>query len=449
MNENELSRSHRTRTRRRAILAAASSGVIAVACAPGTTGTQAPASGIKSGVKVSFAFSTAADQQAVMTRAAAAVPQKWPGLTAEFINTQGQNHIDKITTSMAGGTPIDVFTLNPGEMVPFADKGQVRGIDDLIRRDKYDVTDFFEKCYGQYKWKGKNHALPRGFGNQDIYFSTSQWDAAGIKRPSYDWNAKDWTTQEFLDATLRLSRLPGSAGSTGAGVWGWNQGRGLRQWAPWVWIFGGDILNKEGTTCILDQAPAVEGLQFLHDLMHKHKVMPTTTVNTMTTMGNGQLGMAMGIPAEIGRFRAIQGLSFDVAPMPRQVTRMTSGGGIAWHMATNTPHVNEAWEIQKWVASPEVQTWECEVGGTAPPRKSVIKNPCFNDRTSQPKGLDVFLQAPEFVHTDPQAVGWQEAEEVVIAGLASLWDGSRTARQIMQDVVPQVNRILKERATSK
>jgi hypothetical protein len=75
----------------------------------------------------------------------------------------------------------------------------------------------------------------------------------------------------------------------------------------------------------------------------------------------------------------------------------------------------------------------------------VIKSPCFNDRTSQPKGLDVFLQAPEFVHTDPQALGWAEAEELVTSGLASLWDGSKTARQITQDVVPQINRLLRER----
>jgi ABC-type glycerol-3-phosphate transport system substrate-binding protein len=436
---------------RRAVLSAASVGALAAACSPAATGTQAPPAGLKTGAKVSFAFSTAADQAGVMTRAAQTYTQKFTGVTAEFVNTQGQNHIDKVTTSMAGGTPIDVFTLNPGDMPPFAEKTQLRAIDDLIRRDKYDVTDFFEKCYGQYNWKGKNYALPRGFGNQDIYFATSQWDSAGIRRPSYDWNAKDWTTQEFLDATLRLSRLTGSAGSTGANVWGWNQGRGLRQWAPWVWIFGGDILNKDNSICILDQGPAVEGLQFLQDLIHKHKVMPppTPAVNTMTAMGNGQLGMAMGIPAEVGRFRAIQGLNFDIAPMPKQVTRMTSGGGIAWHMAAGTPNVNEAWELQKWVSSKEVQTWECEVGGTAPPRKSVIKSPCFVDRTQQPKGIDVFLQAPDFVHTDPQALGWAEAEELVTAGLVSLWDGTRTARQITQDIVPQVNRLLKERAPAK
>jgi multiple sugar transport system substrate-binding protein len=443
-----------TRSRRsvlRAAAAGAAATAVATACAPGSpsgTGQQAPAAGLKSGVRVTFAFSTSPDQASVMTRAAQAVAQQIPGLAAEFVNTQGQNHNDKITAAMASGTPIDVFTLNPGEMVPFAAKGQVRAIDDLIRRDKYDVADFFEKCIGQYRWKGKSYALPRGFGNQDIYYGTALWATAGLKRPPYDWNARDWTTQEFLDATQRLSRLAGSAGSTGAGVWGWNQGTGLRQWAPWVWIFGGDILDKDGTQCILDQAPAVEGLQFLQDLIHRHQVMPppATRVNTMAAMGNGQLAMAMGIPAEVGRFRQIQGLAFDVAPMPKQATRLTSGGGIAWHMAGNTPHVNEAWEVQKWVASKEVQTWECEVGGTAPPRKSVVKSPCFNDRTSQPGGVDVFLQAPEFVHTDPQALGWSEAEEILTAGLAALWDGSKIARQITQEAVPQINRLLKDRA---
>src|SRR5215211_125868 len=103
-------------TRRRALTLAAAFPIFA-ACAPGagSTDTAPPAGAIKPGTKVSFAFGTAADQAAVMTRAAQEVPKKWPGLSAEFINTQGgtPGHNDKIQTSIAAGTPIDVFTLNP------------------------------------------------------------------------------------------------------------------------------------------------------------------------------------------------------------------------------------------------------------------------------------------------------------------------------------------------
>lgn len=231
-------------------------------------------------------------------------------------------------------------------------------------------------------------------------------------------------------------------------MWGWSQGRGLRQWAPWVWIFGGDILDKDSTKCILDQQPAVDGLQFLQDLMYKHRLMPPPSVNLNITnsIGNGQLGMGMGIPANLRNYRAIQGLDFDVAPMPRKATRLTSGGGVAWHMAAGTTDVSAAWELQKLLASKEVQLDECQDGTTAPPRKSVLRSPCFVDRSQPPKGIDVFVQAPEFVHPDPQAVGWTEIEAEINKGLAGLWDGSKTARQVVQEIVPQVDRILKANA---
>ena len=151
---------------------------------------------------------------------------------------------------------------------------------------------------------GRRYALPLDFGSQAVYYSTALWDAAGLTRPPYDWTARGWTTEEFLDAARRLARLPvgpggeavdgererpaGSGGGTGAGVWGWHQGTGLRQWAPWVWSFGGDVLDKQGTKCVLDQAPAVEGLQFLQDLIHKHRVMPPPLGPGGHRRGDGQ-----------------------------------------------------------------------------------------------------------------------------------------------------------------
>jgi ABC-type glycerol-3-phosphate transport system substrate-binding protein len=456
---------------RRSVLRAALAGAGAAvtgACAPegpDAAGGEAPPAGVQPGVRVSFAATAPPDQAAVAARAARAVAQRVPGLAAEFVNTQGQHHTDKVTAAMAGGTPIDVFTLNPAELVPFADKGRVRALDDLIRRDRYDVADFFERCFDQFRWRGRAYALPLDFASQDVYYGTALWDAAGLQRPPYDWRARDWTAQEFLDAARRLARLPAEpagpaeaidggrerrppGAGAGPGVWGWQQGTALRQWAPWVWSFGGDVLDPHGTRCVLDQPPAVEGLQFLQDLIHTHRVMPPPAdgVDAVAALGSGRLGMALGVPALAVRLRQVRGLAFDVAPMPRRATRLTSGGGLGWHLAAGTPHVNEAWALQQWLASREVQTWLCELGGAAPARRSLSTAPCSYDRTAPSKGADVFLQAPEFVHLVPQAPGWTEALEILNAGLASLWDGSKTARQVTREVVPPINRLLKERA---
>jgi multiple sugar transport system substrate-binding protein len=436
-------------SRRRALVGGAV-GVVAAACGPsgtGTSGASGPSAGggaIKPGTHLSFASWGGPDVQDLSKRYADAFRTKHPGVTAEFISTDGPTHNEKITAAAAANTPIDVFYLNPGDTPTFAEQGLIRPIGDLVKRDRYDIADFYEKCIGQYNWRGHLYGLPRGFGNQDIYYNTAMWDGAGIKHPPYDWNSTSWTVDEFLAAGQRLART----GSESQPVWGWTQGTGLRQWGPWVWIFGGDILNKDGTTCILDQTPAVEGLQFLQDLIHKHRVMapPSLKLNAVSVLGSGQLGMAMGIPANLSNYRKQQGLNFDVAPMPRKAARLTSGGGIAWHMGKATASVDGAWELLKVVAGPDFQKEECAAGSVAPPRKSILKSSCFVDRNLPPKGIDEKEQAPEFVHPDPQTLGWTEAEDTVNAALRPVWEGTQTARQVAQDVVPQVNRILKQYA---
>ena len=415
----------------------------AIACASGQDASRAgsAAGAIKAGTKLSFASWGGPDIQDISRKHADQFQEKHTGVTVEFVSTAGQNHIDKLTAAATAGTPIDVFYLAPSDTPTLASRGLIAPIADYVKRDKYDIADFYPKCIEQYYWKDQLYALPRGFGNQDVYLNTSMWDAAGLKHPPYDWKSTSWTSADFLEATQRIARGPADSRQ----VWGWTQGTGIRQWAPWVWIFGGDVLNKDNTQCILDQPPAVEGLQFLQDLIHKHHVMPppAAKVNAINAMGSGQLGMAMGIPANLANYRKQAGLQFDVAPMPRKAMRLTSGGGVAWHTAASATDPASAWELHKMVAGKEFQLDECQADVTAPPRKSILTSPCFNDPSVPPKGIEVMVRAPEFVHTDPRTLGWTDAEAEMQKALASLWDNSKTARQVVQEIVPQVNRILK------
>jgi multiple sugar transport system substrate-binding protein len=415
--------------------------VLAAACTTGGGGAGAPAPtpGTRPGVKVTMVNSAGGAVQDIFVAELKRFEQLHPGVSAEYVNTQGQNHAEKVTTAFAAGTPYDVIRLSPSEMPGFAERSQLRAIDDLIKRDRYDLSDFAEKCVAQYYWKGKLYALPRGFGNQDVFYNTAALAAAGVKAPPYDWTSREWTTDDFLGTATKLTR-PDASPPT----WGWNQARELRAWAPWVWNFGGDILAKDGGKCVLDQQPAVDGLQFLQDLIHKHRVMPppSQSLNSVNAMGTGELAMALATPSAMQNYRRVPGLVFDVAPVPRKATRLTSGGGVAWHLAAATPNLNEAWELHKFVASQEVQVRECEEGSVAPPRKSVLTSSCFVDRTKPPKGIDTFLQAPEYVRPDPQALGWDEMEAEINKGLAFLFDGSKTARQVVQEIVPQVDRVI-------
>jgi|DewCreStandDraft_1066081.scaffolds.fasta_scaffold00179_30 multiple sugar transport system substrate-binding protein len=399
---------------------------------------------LRSGIKLTFMGWGALPQQEVMKRAAEEFGRRYPGLEAQYLSSEGEDHYAKLTTMIAGDVAPDVFYMGVPETPGWAARGVLAELDRLLARDKIVISDFFEKAVAQYYWKGRLYALPRGFGNQVLYLNTGRLAEAGLSLPPADWNDPGWTVQEFLDYALRLTRREGDS----TVQWGYSQGRGLRQWAPWVWMFGGEIFDKDGTVCLLGERPAVEGLQFLQDLIHRHRVMPapgaTGGMGDQQLFAAGRLAMRMDIPAQVVAYRRMSGVSFDVAPMPRAAVRVTSGGGVGWAMFAQTKSLEEAWVLHQWVTSREVQTWECEAGTTAPPRKSVIRLPCYVDPAQPPSRSSVFVQAPDFVHIDPQSTSWSEIEPVIERELQHLWAGTKNARQIADALVPEVNRLLRE-----
>ena len=434
-------------TRRGLLMAAVGTpiGLALSACAPGTTGTgSAPPTGpLKAGTKL-VVVSPGGDRVPLYEQYAKTFQDQNAGVTVEIVSTADANRVEKVLTMLTSGTQADLFTFGATQTPTWVERGLLRPLDDLVRRDKYDLSDFFEPAVEQYRWKGKLYALSRGFGHQDIYYNTTLWDTTGLKRPAYDWKSTSWTVEEFLDATTRLTR--GSGGGDGTKpVWGYVQRSNT--WEPWVWNFGGEILNKAGTACTLDQPQAVEGLQFLQDLIHKHRVMapPSAKVNPRNAMGTGEV--VMGLDNKMDPYRGLattHRLQFDAAPLPRKVRRMTTGGGVGWHMASAVKDANAAWALHKWLAGSDLQQAECAAGEATPTRKSVTRSTCFADRSLPPKGIDAVIQSAEFVHPDPQAVGWPSISDEI--NFDALWTGEKTARQIVTEFVPRVNALLKQHA---
>ena len=116
-------------------------------------------------------------------------------------------------------------------------------------------------CFDQYRWQGRGYALPLELRQPGRLL---QHGAVGRRRPHPPPLRLDGAGLDgggVPRRARRLARLPagpvGPGRSTGgaprrqrggpeAGVWGWSQGTGLREWAPWVWIFGGDVLDQGG-----------------------------------------------------------------------------------------------------------------------------------------------------------------------------------------------------------
>ncbi len=58
-----------------------------------------------------------------------------------------------LTPLLAAGTPPAMASMDASQGVEFVDRGEMASLDDFIRRDKYDLTDYIPVSLEQYRWK--------------------------------------------------------------------------------------------------------------------------------------------------------------------------------------------------------------------------------------------------------------------------------------------------------
>ncbi|TAK20486.1 MAG: extracellular solute-binding protein [Chloroflexota bacterium] len=316
-----------------------------------------------------------------------------PGIAAETVTVVGgQPMTDKVITLIAGGTPPDLFILYQ-EIVPVnaaVERKLVHAIDDYIKVDKYDIESFLPQAVELNRWEGKLWALPRDYGNQNVYYNIDLFEKAKVPLPPTDWEDKTWTFEKYLETARALTLQEGGKTTQ----WGVLVNRAWRPWATFVYSNGGVVVNRDGrgvaTDVALTQPAAVESLQFMQDLIYKHKVAPTPDADADMGMqnffGTGKVAMVIDNPTSASAYRRFDKMNWDVAPIPvgKGGKRGTGGGGIAWAITGASKNPDQAWKFLKHITSEKAQLQEVAVGGhdTFPPGRREFQG-IREPRTSQ------------------------------------------------------------------
>jgi multiple sugar transport system substrate-binding protein len=366
-----------------------------------------------------------------------------PGIEAETVTVVGgQPMTDKVITLIAGGTPPDLFILYQ-EIVPVnaaVDRKLVFPLDDYIKADKYDIEAFLPQAVELNRWDGKLWAIPRDYGNQNIYYNADLFKKHNVPLPPADWEDKGWTFDKYLEAAKALTVQEG--GKTVQ--WGLVVNPGMRPWASYVYSNGGAIVNKDGRGVATDIAIAepagLEALQFVADLMHKHKVSPTpdafADMGMQGFFGTGKVGMVIDNPTQAAAYRRFDKIDWDVAPFPlgKGARRGVGGGGIAWAMIGATKNPDPAWKFLKHVTSEKAQMQEVAIGGTTPSRTKVVQSDEFQ-KPARPKNAKGYAQAQGYVVRDPVHVKWPQVQrEVVTAQMELLFSGKADAATVAKTI---------------
>lgn len=422
-----------------ALLGACAAGGAAPGPAPAGSDVAPPAQ-VRKGATVQWAVDTGPTRTPLRQEQVQLFKRAVPGVEVELL--EGATSTEKLQTLFAAGTPPDMLRQETPGMAYFASRKQLAALDPFLRRDRYDLTDFFPAAWELWSWQGRHYGLPF-LGIRIVYFNRALAAASGGRVPPASWKDPAWTFDAFLDTARRVA-------AGGSGRWGYEVSATRRDWQPWVWNNGGDLFDAGGTKLLLEEPPAVEALQFLVDLIHRHRVAPTPA--DLQAQGGrpavfeaGNLLAYHEATAGVAANRRAAGLDWSITGLPRGKARSAaaSGGGVGWFLAADSKVKDETWELMKALGSKESVRLEAVRGEAPPSRRSVAAEPAFVSPAEAPGGdMKVVVEALEALHVETPLIQGVEADRVLTEELAPAWKGERTLRESVAQAATRLKPLL-------
>ena len=188
-----------------------------------------------------------------------------------------QSWFAKIDSSLVAGTPPDVVQGPISELAKYVPLGALSPVDEYI--DEAILNDLHPAVVAEASFDGKQYLWPwrLSFGG-GIAIAAGMWEKNGVADMLPDGPERRWLMDEFLEAA--------KANTTGD-AYGTVLCTDIHyQITQFMFGFGARLFNEDETEVILNSPEGVEGLQWLLDLEHVHKVaVPGTAIRKAQEAG--------------------------------------------------------------------------------------------------------------------------------------------------------------------
>ncbi len=359
-------------------------------------------------------------------------------------------HMEKVLTSVAGGTVPDLLEVGVSNALVFGIRGILTDLQPFIEKDKgFDVNDIFPKVLSQYNYQGRQYALPGNCGTFVLFYNKRLFDEAKVEYPD-----ANWTWSDFLDASRKLTKRDKSGRII-------QYGSSMSFWGPVIEILikekGGRIFNEDGTKCIINSPEAREALVFLHELAYKYGVSPKGAELKETSFWQlfQMERAAMFISGRwlIIQFRQNKKLDFRITHLPKWDKRATLLASMGYAIPEQSNKKDAAWKFMKFLIGKEGQKFIISYGDAAPMLKSMFnwegflydpKYPNEDNNKIYLEALD-YAELPDispFVTEDQQ---WKIIDEE----LEKYNLDKQTIEEALNNIEKRMNEVIKENTERK
>ncbi|HVL25951.1 MAG TPA: sugar ABC transporter substrate-binding protein [Thermomicrobiales bacterium] len=172
----------------------------------------------------------------------------------EHIPTSEYVSGSKLQTAFASGQGPDIFIISPGDFLRYYNGGVLRDL--TPHMDKAAIDDFYPDVIATRKVDDKIFGLPMEVEPMAFYYSLDAWEEAGLSDSDIP---ATWEDLLGVAKTLTTGDRFGILFETGPGYYQ------NFTWYPFLWMGGGEIVNKDGKTSGMNSEGAIQALQLWKD----------------------------------------------------------------------------------------------------------------------------------------------------------------------------------------
>jgi multiple sugar transport system substrate-binding protein len=349
--------------------------------------------------------------------------------------------IARLSTSLAGGSPPDLFLMNYRFYGQFAARSVLEPLEPYAENsEEFELKDFYPQAVDAFRWDGEVTCLPQNISSLVVYYNRDLFKRFGVPLPK---NGMQWA--DFVSLASQMTRDKNGQPVVGADpdlpkpntapaeTYGLGVEASIIRLAPFVWSAGGEIVDDEEKPIrfTLDSPEAKQVVEQFFQLRTLHGVVPTDqeveSEDDETRFTNGRLAMLLSSRRSVPTFREAAKFDWDIVSLP--VFREPAGilHSDAYCMTKASDNKDAAWRFVEYALGPEGAPVIARTGRTVPSLQSVAESGAFLDPLKKPANSRVFLDGIEDIRRVPTISTWPEIED---ASSGILENGMYLARPI-------------------
>ena len=381
--------------------------------------------------------------------AAAELKRRHPELDVN-VELEGSPYNDqrrKALISTQAGQGADIIQMDNIWLGEFAEGGIIQDTTARFNAwsDKGDVPPVFVRTA---TWKDRVYGLWLNADVRLLHWNKRVFQKAGLdpNRPPQSWD-------ELAAMAARCTTPPNSWGYVFPGG---QAEETVDRWLAFLYQLGGSVLNPDNTQAVFNSDAGVRSLQFLTDLVNKHKVTPREILgsnqdeltNVLVTSDRFAMGIVVGTGFRPGgtndyktpeEFAQVRGAA--VLPTPAGGRRATVMGGWILTIGRNSPNADLAWEYMTIASSEPAARDFWQKQQRVPTRKAAFDNVAAYAQVMP--YFDQIAASVPFAHLAPQVPQYPSFLPFMITGIQRALAGEMAPKAALDEAATQTNAILK------